>query len=146
MTCNHWWFACEEGGYVCADCGAETEDDMDFMNYSNLVGGKYDVDKADLTLLPLEPLEEIAAVLMAGANKYTHDGWKSIPDMRRRYTAALLRHAHAYASNDHPDLDEETKRSHIAHAACCCLFLLWGEKNRKDEPTWPNQTSTPNLR
>jgi len=40
------------------------------------LGTKFDVDKADLTLLPFRPLLETAQVLMHGEKKYARGNWR----------------------------------------------------------------------
>jgi len=86
-------------------------------------GLKDDYDKPDWTLLPIDSVIEVIRVLMFGESKYGRDAWKSLPDARRRYLAAAFRHLAAYADGE--IVDPESERPHIAHAACCLLFLLW---------------------
>lgn len=86
-------------------------------------GRKYDAGKLDWTLLPTTALIPVVQVLMFGAKKYSRDNWQRVPDPVRRYHAALLRHIFAWANGE--DLDPESKQHHLAHAACCLLFLMW---------------------
>lgn len=65
-------------------------------------------------------VKEICEVLTYGANKYTPDNWKKVEG--DRYTDALYRHLLAYHAGE--QVDSETKKHHLAHAACCILFLL----------------------
>lgn len=69
-------------------------------------------------------------VLEFGAKKYAVDNWKKVPDAENRYREALLRHVVAYASGE--EVDPETGESHLAHAACCVLFLLWFRETRAE--------------
>lgn len=92
-------------------------------------GQKFDTDKPPMDLLDRHALEEIARVLAFGANKYHAHNWRS--GIRfSRLLAAALRHLHAF--NDGEDTDPESGISHIAHAGCCIMFLLWMEAERPD--------------
>ena len=66
-------------------------------------------------------LEEVAKVGTFGANKYTPNGWKSVPMAQDRYYDALWRHL--LASNYQPT-DEDSGLDHLAHAAWNILALL----------------------
>lgn len=85
-------------------------------------GRKFDSGKADYTLVPWDALEQIVKVLEFGAKKYARENWRHVPDARRRYLAASVRHLAAYMNGEAKDT--ETGLSHIAHAGCCVLFLL----------------------
>lgn len=86
-------------------------------------GRKDDQGKPSWSLLPWAALAEVVAVLDLGAAKYEPDNWKYVPNARQRYTDAALRHLTAWMRGQ--PRDPETNRSHLAHAACCILFLLW---------------------
>jgi len=91
-------------------------------------GVKYDNDKIKMELLPLRELREVARVLTYGAKKYAPDNWKKVPDLKERYTGALLRHLTEYREGK--SFDPETGADqllHIAQVACNALFLLWAE-------------------
>ena len=85
-------------------------------------GVKYDDEKLDWSLVPIEAMEDVIRVLMFGAKKYAPDNWKKVPDAQRRYYKAAMRHLTAWQRGE--TLDSETNESHLAHAACCLLFLL----------------------
>jgi hypothetical protein len=85
-------------------------------------GVKYDSDKLDWSLVPIESMEKVIEVLMFGAKKYAPDNWKKVPNAERRYYNAAMRHLTAHQRGE--TLDIETGLSHLAHAACCLLFLL----------------------
>lgn len=86
------------------------------------IGGvKHDQGKVPLHLLPTEALREVAKVLAFGAQKYDPWNWKKGMDWSRLHGAAL-RHLFAWAEGE--EGDPETGLSHLAHAACCVLFLL----------------------
>lgn len=84
-------------------------------------GVKHDGDKPALALLPFRATEEVAKVLAFGAKKYGTYNYKAGFAYTRLISAAL-RHVFAFARGH--DKDEETGLSHLAHAACCVLFLL----------------------
>lgn len=75
-------------------------------------------------------LQEVGRVGTYGAEKYTPDGWRSVPDGLNRYTDAMYRHLLAEAAGEHADAD--TGIAHAAHAAWNALarlhFLLEGEQ------------------
>jgi len=92
-------------------------------------GTKFDQDKVRFELLPQAALKEIAKVLTFGARKY--DSWNWTKGLQyTRLLGALLRHIGAWSVGI--DKDPETGLSHLAHAGCCILFLLWMEKFRPD--------------
>lgn len=84
-------------------------------------GIKHDSDKPALALLPFRATEEVAKVLAFGAKKYDAWNWKK-GFAWSRLIGAALRHLFAFARGE--DKDAETGLSHLAHAACCVLFLL----------------------
>lgn len=92
-------------------------DDID-----NIVGIKFDQKKQRWDLLPFGPLKEIVQVLTYGAHKYEPDNWQQVPDARSRYFSALMRHITAWNGEAR---DPESGFTHLAHAACCVLFLMW---------------------
>lgn len=88
-------------------------------------GVKFDGDKPRVDLLTAgmpNALLEISKVLTFGAKKYDDHNWKIVPDGEKRYAAALMRHFLASQSGE--PVDSETGISHLAHAACCLLFML----------------------
>jgi hypothetical protein len=95
-------------------------------------GKKFDQDKALWDLLPLKTVGKIVDVLTFGAKKYSPGNWKIVPNAEDRYFAALMRHLTAWQSGE--KTDPESGMSHLAHAGCCLLFLLWFE----DDLSKPN--------
>ena len=89
-------------------------------------GTKNDQGKLRWDLLPFGSVREIVKVLTYGARKYSPDNWKSVPNPRNRYFAATMRHLDAWWEGE--KVDDETGYSHLAHAGCCLLFLLYFEK------------------
>ena len=91
-------------------------------------GTKYDSGKPRMDLLDSYAMIQLAEVLTFGAKKYAAHNWRKGIN-KSRLIAALLRHTFAYLGGQ--DKDEETGLSHIAHAMCCCMFLL-GLESRTD--------------
>jgi predicted HAD superfamily Cof-like phosphohydrolase len=85
-------------------------------------GVKHDQGKPRMELLPLDALTEVARVLTFGAVKYGPDNWRRLADLQPRYAGALLRHLAAWQRGEADD--PETGLPHLAHAACCALFML----------------------
>lgn len=95
-----------------------------------VIGEKYDQGKPRFSLLPLRALEEQVKVLTFGAEKYSPDGWRHVPNADERYADASLRHIMAYLSGE--DYDSESNLHHLAHAQCCLSFMLELELDRKE--------------
>ena len=89
---------------------------------------KADNGKLQWSLMPFEQLEDVVKVLMNGAKKYAVDNWKKCNDTKR-YEDALMRHVVAYFKGDKVDSDDNI--SHLAHAVCNCLFLMYFDKEKK---------------
>lgn len=93
---------------------------------SNSTGGvKFDQDKPRWSLLPQGVIAAVVRVLTFGAKKYSPDNWKKIEPVR--YEDAAMRHFDAWRNGE--KRDPETGESHLAHAVCCLLFLLWFDLN-----------------
>lgn len=84
---------------------------------------KKDDGKQRWSLLPADTIRSIIAVLEFGAVKYQVDNWQHVPDARRRYYDATMRHVAAWWGGEKND--PETGLPHLAHAATCLLFLMW---------------------
>jgi hypothetical protein len=85
-------------------------------------GRKDDAGKLRWSLLPWPQVEQIVRVLEYGARKYAVDNWQLVQDPQRRYFDAATRHLIAWEREE--DTDAESGLPHLAHAACCLLFLL----------------------
>jgi hypothetical protein len=101
------------------------------------VSEKHDAGKPRWSLLPRGVIRQVLAVLEFGASKYAPHAWQDVPDARRRYYDAAMRHLDAWWSG--VGVDDETDREsglpHLAHAACCVLFLMWfDDLDRKADP------------
>lgn len=86
-------------------------------------GRKDDQERLRWSLVPWSSMREIVEVLEFGARKYAPENWKKVPEARIRYFDAAMRHLIAWHSGE--ICDPETGKSHLAHAGCCLLFLLW---------------------
>jgi len=89
---------------------------------------KFDQDKLPLHLLSTEAMNQTAAVLAFGAQKYAEHNWRKGFVWSRPLSAAMR---HITAFNNGEDKDPESGLSHLAHAACCIMFLLEFEKTSK---------------
>ncbi len=86
------------------------------------VGRKDDTEKLRYDLIPPNAQAAMVRVLGFGAAKYGDFNWSKVEDARRRYFAAMMRHAWAWWNGEKADPD--TGESHLAHALCCAMFLL----------------------
>ena len=86
------------------------------------LGVKFDNQKPQWSLVPSAAMEEIVDVLTYGANKYSPDNWKYVDNHDTRYFNAAMRHLWAWRQGEKDD--SESHKSHLAHAACCLLFLM----------------------
>jgi hypothetical protein len=89
---------------------------------------KFDQDKLPLHLLSTEAMNQTAAVLAFGAQKYAEHNWRKGFAWSRPLSAAMR---HITAFNNGEDRDPESGLSHLAHAACCIMFLLEFEKTHQ---------------
>jgi hypothetical protein len=85
-------------------------------------GTKEDDGKARWDLLPFKALSQVVSVLGFGAKKYGDHNWKQVPRGKSRYLAACFRHLVAWEQGE--TRDPESGCHHLAHAACCILFML----------------------
>lgn len=84
-------------------------------------GVKFDQGKATFDLVPFDALAAVHRVMVFGAGKYGARNWERGMGWLRLWNACL-RHLFAWVAGE--DRDPETGESHLAHAACCILFLL----------------------
>ena len=97
--------------------------------YKESIGAlKFDQDKLPLNLLSTEAMNQTAAVLKFGAQKYAEHNWRA-GFIWSRPLAAAMRHLTAFNAGE--DKDPESGLSHLAHAACCIMFLLEFEKTHQ---------------
>ena len=93
------------------------------------IGIKYDNDKLRLDLIDYNQINKLAYILTMGAKKYQDNNWQKVEPFNDRYFAALLRHLFAWKNGQ--KIDNESKKSHLDHAFCNIMFLMWGEDNGK---------------
>lgn len=90
---------------------------------------KFDQQKTDWSLMPFEAVEEINKVLEFGAKKYAAHNWCDGPGFKyTRVLNSLLRHVFAFLRGE--DNDPESGLSHMAHAGCNVLFILYYLKHK----------------
>ncbi len=84
---------------------------------------KHDMGKTDMNYIPSLAMEEVAQVMSFGAKKYGDYNWAEGTGIQwSRYFNACLRHLWEYWRGK--DFDDETGKSHLAHAGACILILL----------------------
>ena len=86
------------------------------------IGTKHDHGKPILGAVPPHAELAVGRVLTFGSNKYTRGNWDKVEDHENRYMDAALRHLNAHRRGELTD--SESGESHLAHAACCILFML----------------------
>lgn len=96
---------------------------------STPTGIKHDQGKPDMSLLSSIALFKIAEVMSYGKTKYAAHNWRG-GFIWSRPLAAAARHLYAYIGGE--DKDPETGLSHLAHCACCLMFLLEFEETHKN--------------
>lgn len=92
-------------------------------------GRKDDAGKPRWSLIPWASMREVLGVLEYGARKYDVDNWQRVPDARQRYFDAGMRHMLAWWQGERKD--PESGWHHLAHAACCMLFLIWCDDQKE---------------
>lgn len=101
------------------------------MKLTKETGMKSDIGKTRFDLLLPEFEEAVAKVLTMGAEKYGPNNWQQVDDGENRYYAALRRHLSAWRQGD--EIDTESGLSHLAHAGCNIMFLMYydNEKSKR---------------
>lgn len=99
-------------------------------------GMKDDGGKERWDLLPWRSVEEVVKVMGHGAKKYGDNNWLHVLAAKPRYFAAAVRHLYAWWRGER--YDEDSGLHHLAHCACCILFLIHFDLH-EDVPT--NQVS-----
>ena len=90
------------------------------------IGTKDDKQKPRWSLLPKGTIGQVIAVLEFGADKYQVNNWQHVSNHQERYYDAAMRHLEAWWNFERKD--NESGLSHLAHAVCCLLFLMWFER------------------
>ena len=83
------------------------------------------------TLMPWEQLTEVCKVFTFGADKYSDWGWKDVAVADQVYLDAAMRHISARLSGE--IFDAESGHSHLSHAVCCLLAVMWHDNQFKEE-------------
>lgn len=84
-------------------------------------GVKDDGGKLRWDLLPWKALRGLVMILTFGAKKYSPNGWRTVPNAKERYTAALLRHLYSIQAGE--KVDPETGKPHEYSLLCNAAFL-----------------------
>ena len=92
------------------------------------LGMKFDDGKPMWRLLPFRELREVVDILTFGVKKYEVDNWKKVTPPER-YIDAAFRHFTSWIEGE--KIDPETGKSHLAHAVCNLLFLMWFDNEKK---------------
>lgn len=93
-------------------------------------GRKEDVGKPPLDLVPTDWVVGLSRVCEYGRDKYGADNWRKGFKWSRLYAAALR---HLFKFWDGEDIDTESRKHHLLHAAWNCLALFWYALRRKEE-------------
>jgi len=104
--------------------------DLNLTGVCVVQGNKYDQGKLRWDLLPIAEIEDIVKILTFGAAKYAPNNWQLVDNGTDRYYAALMRHLVAWRKGEL--IDPESGESHLSHAACCLVFLMWLNKQNKN--------------
>lgn len=129
---NRW--TVDSSGYLICDELRPEADIVDFAAeqpigaVSENKGVKSDQGKTQWSYLPIPAVKAVVDVMAYGDTKYpAPDGsnWKRVPDAKRRYYNAAMRHLTSWWDGEQND--PETGYNHLAHACSNLLFLLWFE-------------------
>ena len=86
--------------------------------------------KLEWSQLPWKALSVVLRVRMFGAKKHgSPDGWLTVPNPRQYFFDKAMRHLIAWQEGEKRDL--ESGETHLAHAVCNLLFLIWHEMRIK---------------
>ncbi len=99
---------------------SKTNHQIDFLNL-DLSGIKHDEQKLRFDLISPAAMKSLAEILTMGANKYQPRNWER-GIVYSRVLAALLRHLNQYQLGE--KIDQESQKSHLAHAFCNLMFLV----------------------
>lgn len=97
-------------------------------DYKGTVGTKDDRQKLRYDLVPFDALDAVVEILGFGAGKYGDRNWEEGMHWGRMFGAAL-RHLKSWWLGE--EIDKDSGKTHLAHAACCVLMLLSYELRKK---------------
>ena len=100
------------------------------MDQKKPEGMKFDAGKQRWTLLPWRQVEQMVEILTFGAIKYADNNWQKVENPKARYFDALQRHLIAWFEGE--KTDPESGKSHLAHAGCNLLFLMWFDDQKEN--------------
>ena len=92
-------------------------------------GKKFDSNKPDFTLIPIEAMEECSKAFMYGEKKYGRYNFTGGLTVNRLLGAALR---HMYQAMWKEDNDPESNEHHLGHALASISMAIYMIKNRKD--------------
>lgn len=95
-------------------------------------GMKFGAEKLRWDLLPWEELRDVVEILTVGAEKYEPNNWQQVEDPEKAFFRPLQGHIMDWHHKSKID-DEEggSGKSHLAHAVCNALFLMWFDKQQE---------------
>ena len=99
-------------------------------------GRKYDGGKLRYDLIPVLALEDMVKGLTFGTIKYDDNNWVKVPNGRKRYLAAALRHIQEYRKG--VLWDEEQNIHHLSAAMNNLSFIV-----EKDLRGWDDNSEEP---
>jgi hypothetical protein len=92
-------------------------------------GMKNDETKPRFDLLDGEFIFEVATVMTFGAKKYADRNYMQLK--WTRVFSACMRHLWKWFLGE--KADNETGKSHLVHAGCCCMMLYEMRKSKKND-------------
>ena len=98
-------------------------------------GRKFDGGKLRYDLLPVMALEDVVKGLTYGTIKYDDNNWVKVPEGRKRYIAAAMRHVEKYRMG--VLFDEESGVHHLSAAIDNLMFIV-----EKDLRGWEDTIET----
>jgi hypothetical protein len=135
-------FTAFQGGYIVNEAKPQYPwgflETLSEITQPSSQGRKDDQNKIQPELIAPEIITALASVLAYGAKKYSPRNWEKGMAWSRPY-GALMRHMWAWWSC--ADKDEETKMSHLWHAACCIMFLIaYDSRGVGTDDRWRKET------
>lgn len=91
-------------------------------------GLKHDGEKIRWDLMPFKQLDLVAEIVTFGAEKYAPNSWQEIENGGQRLIAAALRHISLHQQGEL--YDDESGKTHLAHAACSILMAMHHEVSK----------------
>lgn len=119
---------------------AETKGIGDVNSKEKGSGARYNIGKADLSLIPLVTLEEEAMVWEYGKAKYAAWNWAKGMNWSVPYACAL-RHLSAWQRGE--EIDPESGQSHLAHVMCNIRMLMLFSKTYQEGDDRPPKELMP---